>query len=108
MMDRVKRFALITLVGGVVHSVLALGLAAVATSRAEREVFEGTLPAHALYRVLGEVARVLFYPLMSVRSEVYEPRTTILFVANSLTWGIAVAAVWSLYSRWRTAKSKLP
>lgn len=95
----VKRFFRILCTSAFVHACFAITLASVATARAEREVLEGRLPAHAVFRFLGAVAEVLFYPLILLRTNVYEPRTTILFIGNSLIWGIAIAALWGFASQ---------
>jgi hypothetical protein len=101
----VSRLVAIAISVASIHALLAIALAAVATRAAEREVLEGRLRLHVMYEVLGEAARVLFYPVILVHSEVYEPRTTMFFALNSLIWGIAAAGAWHMYWRWRTTTS---
>jgi hypothetical protein len=102
-----KRFFGITLAVAVVHAVLAIGLTTVATNAAEREGFAVQGQGHAFFRACGHAARMLFYPLILMRSNVYEPRTTILFIANSLLWGLAAAAAWFTWLKWRNAPRTL-
>ena len=97
-----KRFFGVLFLATVLHASLSLGLAALASNRAERERFEGNLPAHAVFRAMGVTAQVLFHPLMWLpRGEVSEPRTTILFAANSFLWGLAIAVVYARVMRYR-------
>jgi hypothetical protein len=85
-----KRFIAIVGIATVIHAALAVGLIAIASSRAEREVYGGRLAGHSFFGALGEIGQLLVYPLLLVRGEVTEPRTSILFAANSLLWGIVI------------------
>lgn len=51
---------------------------------------------------MGMAGRVLFYPARWLRGEVTEPRTTLLFVSNSLLWGFGIAAIYMLIVRYQT------
>ncbi len=101
-----KRFVSVLFFATALHASLSLGLASLASNRAERERFEDNLPAHAVFRVMGVIAQVLFHPLMWLPSgEISEPRTTILFAANSFLWGLAVAVVYARVMRFRRRPS---
>jgi hypothetical protein len=99
-----KRFVIIAICVTVLHGFLAMGFTSLATHRAEREAFEGKLPGHAVFQTMGLTARILFYPLIWLRGEVMEPRTTLLFIANSLLWGVTVAVVCILVARYRARR----
>jgi hypothetical protein len=95
-----KRFFIIVLFATVVHVCLTLALASLAASRAERERFEGNLPAHAVFQAMGVTAQVLMHPLMWLRrGYVCAPRTTIFFATNSFLWGLAIATLCVLITR---------
>jgi hypothetical protein len=96
----VKRFFAIAVVTAALHAFLALALASLSTNHIEQERFDGKMSGHTAFRAMGIAAQALFYPLLWLpRGEISEPRTTLLFIANSLLWGIVIATVDTLVRR---------
>lgn len=85
----------------------AVGLASLATNHIERERFDGKIAGHTAFRIIGIAAQGLFCPLSWLpRQEISEPRTTLLFAANSLLWGVMIATGDALLMRRRRSRRR--
>jgi hypothetical protein len=100
-----KRYGPFVVIAAILHGCTAICLAALSLRRAEQEFQQGRLPWHTLFVVLGKLAQLLLFPLLLIPSNVTEPRTTILFVANSFAWGIAIVCIYAVVTHYRDVRS---
>ena len=87
-----RKIALIAIAAAFVHAALAVGLLSIAGGGPGYS--RDGVPSDSLHWLCGQVSGLLLLPLRWLPSDVYEPRTSLLFAANSLLWGLAIAIFW--------------
>jgi hypothetical protein len=99
-----RRRAVVLIGATGLHALVVIAFGALSSRHAESDT-AGSVVAGYAYSVMGHIAQILVCPLLWMPSDVSEPRTSILFVLNSLLWGGAVLGLYVMRTRRRTGNS---